>query len=163
MFERGERTSINSAVQAHTFTHVMCSLNWLSVAFAGLCNMLSVLWIQTLLDLSDNSRTVPNFITPPLIFRIIPFCYSLIILSFSGVQSVFCLVYYLTPRRMRWAGHVARLGEGRGVHRVSVGKPEGMRPLGRPRRRWEDNIKIDLEEVWTGWSGLSIETGGGHL
>jgi hypothetical protein len=45
---------------------------------------------------------------------------------------------------MRWAGHVARMGEGRGVHRVLVGKPDGKRPLGRPRRRWEDNIKLDL-------------------
>ena len=46
--------------------------------------------------------------------------------------------------RMRWAGHVARMGQGRGVYRVLVGKPEGKRPLGRPRRRWEDNIKMDL-------------------
>ena len=50
-------------------------------------------------------------------------------------------------RRMRWAGHVARMGEGRGVHRVLVGKPEGKRPLGRLRRRWDYNIKIDLQEV----------------
>ena len=50
-------------------------------------------------------------------------------------------------RRMRWAGHVARMAEGKGVHRVLVGKPEGKRPLGRPRRRWEDNIKMDLQEV----------------
>ena len=50
-------------------------------------------------------------------------------------------------RRMRWAGHVAHMGEGRGVHRVLVGKPEGNRPLGRPRHRWEDNIKMDLQEV----------------
>ena len=48
--------------------------------------------------------------------------------------------------RMRWAGHVARMGEGRGVHRLLVGKPEGKRPLRRPRRRWEDNIKMDLQE-----------------
>jgi hypothetical protein len=48
---------------------------------------------------------------------------------------------------MRWAGHVARIGEGRGVHRVLVGKPERKRQLGRPRRRWEDNIKMDLLEV----------------
>ena len=48
---------------------------------------------------------------------------------------------------MRWAGHLARMGEGRGVHRVLVGKPEGKRPLGRSRRRWEDNIKMDLQEV----------------
>jgi len=45
---------------------------------------------------------------------------------------------------MRWAGHVARMGERRAVHRVLVGKSEGKRPLGRPRRRWEDNIKMDL-------------------
>jgi len=48
---------------------------------------------------------------------------------------------------MRRAGHVARMREGRGVHRGLVGKPEGKRPLGRPRRRWEDNIKMDLREV----------------
>jgi len=50
-------------------------------------------------------------------------------------------------RQMRWAGHLARMGENRGVHRVLVGKPEGKRPLGRPRRRWENNIKRDLQEV----------------
>jgi len=51
---------------------------------------------------------------------------------------------------MRWAGHVARMGENRGVHRVLVGKPEGKRSKGRPRRRWEDNIKIDLQKVGGG-------------
>ena len=69
-------------------------------------------------------------------------------------------------RRMRWAGHVARVGEDRGVHRVLVGKPEGRRPLGRPRCRWEDNIKMDFQEVGvmgTGWSWLRTGTGGGHL
>jgi hypothetical protein len=50
-------------------------------------------------------------------------------------------------RRMRWAGHVARMGEGRGVYRVLVGRPEGERPLARHRRRWEDNIKKDLREI----------------
>jgi len=50
----------------------------------------------------------------------------------------------------RWAGHVARMGEDRGVHRVLVGKPEGKRSLGRPRRRWEDDIKMDLQEVGGG-------------
>jgi hypothetical protein len=52
--------------------------------------------------------------------------------------------------RMRCAGHVARMGEGRGVHRVLVGNPEGRRPLGRTRRRWENNIKTDLEEMGGG-------------
>ena len=51
---------------------------------------------------------------------------------------------------MRWAGHVARMREDRSVHRVLVGKPEGKRLLGRPRRRWEDNIKMDLQEVGGG-------------
>jgi hypothetical protein len=50
--------------------------------------------------------------------------------------------------RMRLAGHVARMGEGRGVYRILVGKPEDKRPLGRPRRRWEDNIKVGLTEIW---------------
>jgi hypothetical protein len=69
--------------------------------------------------------------------------------------------------RMRWVGHVARMGEDRGVHRVLVGKPEGKRPLGKPRCRWVNNIKKDLQEVGgvvgTGWSWLRIGTGGGHL
>jgi hypothetical protein len=66
-----------------------------------------------------------------------------------------------------WAGHVARMGEGRGAYRVLMGGPEGRRPLGRPRRRWEDNIKMDLQEVgWGAWTGLiwlRIGTGGGLL
>ena len=53
-------------------------------------------------------------------------------------------------RRMKWAGHVARMGERRRVYRVLVGKPDGKRPLGRPRRRWEDNIKMDLQEARCG-------------
>ena len=60
------------------------------------------------------------------------------------------IVRVVKSRRMRWAGHVARMGEWRGVHRVLVGKPEGKRLLGRPRRRWEDNIKMDLREVGRG-------------
>ena len=70
-------------------------------------------------------------------------------------------------RRMTWVVHVARMGQGRGVYRVSVGKPEGKRPLGRPRRKWEDNIKMDLQEVGgivrTGWSWLRMWTDDGHL
>ena len=61
-------------------------------------------------------------------------------------------------RRMRWVGHVARMGEVRGVYRVLVGKLEGRRPLGRPRRRWVDNIMMDLQEVGCGcvdWIGLA--------
>ena len=60
------------------------------------------------------------------------------------------IVRVIKSKRMKWAGHVACMGEWRGVYRVLVGKPEGKRPLGRPRRRWEDNIKIDLQEVGCG-------------
>ena len=57
------------------------------------------------------------------------------------------IVRVIKSRRMRWAGYVALMEEGRGVHKVLLGKPEGKRPLGRPRISWEDNIKMDLEEV----------------
>jgi hypothetical protein len=57
------------------------------------------------------------------------------------------VVRVITSRMMGWAGHVALMGEGRGVYRVLVGRPEGKRPLGRPRLRWEDNIKMDLGET----------------
>jgi hypothetical protein len=59
----------------------------------------------------------------------------------------FFFVRVIKSRRMRWAGHVTLMGEGRGVYRVLIGKPEGKRPLGSPRRRWEDNIKLDLREI----------------
>jgi hypothetical protein len=57
------------------------------------------------------------------------------------------IVRVIKLRRVRWAGHVARMGKGRGVYRVLFRRPEGKRPLGRPRRRWEDNIKLDLRET----------------
>jgi len=65
----------------------------------------------------------------------------------SDLYSLPNIVRVVKSRRMRWVGHVARMGQWRGVYRVLVGKPEGKRPLGRPRRRWEDNIKMDLQEV----------------
>jgi hypothetical protein len=69
------------------------------------------------------------------------------------LNDLYCspnIVRVIKSRRMRWAGHVARVGERRGVYRVLVGEPDGRRPLGRPRHRWEVNIKIDLEEVGCG-------------
>jgi hypothetical protein len=60
------------------------------------------------------------------------------------------ILLLIKSRRMRWAGHVARMADGRGVYRVLVGKPEGKRPLGRPRGRWEDNIKMGLQKVVCG-------------
>ena len=68
------------------------------------------------------------------------------------------IVRVIKSRRVRWAAHVARMGEERGVYRVLVGKPDGRRPVGRPRRRWVDNIKMDLQEVGCGymdWIGLA--------
>jgi len=65
----------------------------------------------------------------------------------SDLYSLLNIVQVVKLRRMRWVGHVARMGQGRGVYRVLVGKTEGKRPLGRPRCRWEDNIKLDLQEV----------------
>jgi hypothetical protein len=77
------------------------------------------------------------------------------------------IIRVIKTRRMKRAGHVARMGERTGAYRISVGRPEGRRPLGRPRHRWEDNIKMDLQEVglgaWTGLSWLRIGTGGGLL
>ena len=68
------------------------------------------------------------------------------------------IVRLIKSRRMSWAGHVARMGEERVVYWVLVGKPEGKRPLGRPRRRWVDNIRMDLQEVGcvhVDWFGLA--------
>jgi hypothetical protein len=62
------------------------------------------------------------------------------------------IIRQIKSRRMRWAGHVTRMGGGRNVYRVLVGKPEGKRPLERPRRRWEDGMKMDLREI--GWGGV---------
>jgi hypothetical protein len=64
-----------------------------------------------------------------------------------NLYSLPCIVRVVKSRRMRWAGNVARMGEERGVHRVLVGKAEGKRPLGRPRRRWEEDIKMDLQDI----------------
>ena len=77
------------------------------------------------------------------------------------LNDLYCspnIVRVIKSRRMRWAEHVARMGEERGVCRVLVGKLEGRRPLGRPRRRWVDNIRMDLQEVGCGymdWIGLA--------
>ena len=85
----------------------------------------------------------------------------------SDLYSLPNTLRVVKSRRMRWAVRVAHIGEGWEVHMVLVGKTEGKRTLGRPRRRWEDNIKMDLQEVGvvvrTGWSWLRIGTGGGHL
>ena len=68
------------------------------------------------------------------------------------VDDLYCSpnIVRVIKSRIRWTGHVARMGERRGVYRVLVGKPEGKRPLGRPRHRWEDNIKMDLQEEGSG-------------
>jgi hypothetical protein len=64
-----------------------------------------------------------------------------------SLYSSLNIVRAIKSRRMRWVEHVACMGEGRGVYRVVVGRPKGKRPLGRPRHKWEDNIKLDLREI----------------
>jgi hypothetical protein len=77
------------------------------------------------------------------------------------------IIRQIKSRRMRWAGHVARMGEGRKVYGVLLEKPEGKRPLVKPRRRWDDGIKMDLREIgwglWIRFAWLRIGTGGGLL
>ena len=79
----------------------------------------------------------------------------------EALNDLYCspnIVRVIKWRRMRWAGHVARMSEERGVYRVLVGKPEGKRPVGKPRRRWADNIRMDLQQVRYGyvdWIGLA--------
>jgi hypothetical protein len=74
-------------------------------------------------------------------------------LHYMELNDLYCspnIVHVIKSRRMRWAGHVADMAEGRGVYRVLVGKPEGRSIFGRPRHRWEDNIKMDLQVVGCG-------------
>ena len=82
----------------------------------------------------------------------------------EDLNDLYCspnIVRVIKSRRMRWAGHVAYMGEESGVYRVLVGKMEGRRPLGRPRRRWVDNIRMNIQEVGCGymdWIGLAQDT-----
>jgi hypothetical protein len=90
------------------------------------------------------------------------------IFSFVYLSNIFIYLHHKLRDSMinarRWVGHVARMEEGRGAYMILVGRPAGRRPLGRPRRRWEDNIKMDLQEVeWPGLIWLRIGTGGGLL
>jgi hypothetical protein len=81
--------------------------------------------------------------------------------NFGGVKCWYpSIIRIIKSRRMRWAGHVARVGEKRNMYKLLVGKPEGKRPLGRPRRRWIDNIKMGLLEIGVSvvdWIGLAQE------
>jgi hypothetical protein len=70
-----------------------------------------------------------------------------------NLYSSSCIIRIIKSRKMSWAGHVARMGEKRNAYRILVGKPEGKRPLGGPRRRWVANIKMDLREI--GWDGVA--------
>jgi len=116
----------------------------------------------------QNGRQIHNDISRCLCLSYKPFCkiHTALSLLFQ-TQQFNNNNGNIKSRRMRWAGHVACMGEERGVYRVLVGKPEGKRPLERPRHRWVDNIRMDLQEVYVGiWTGLGwprIETGGGHL
>jgi hypothetical protein len=90
------------------------------------------------------------------------------ILSNSNICPLYSLVIWqIKSRRIRWAGHVARMGVGRNLHRILVGEPEGTYSLGGPRRRWEDEIKMTLGRleggVWSGFTSLKIWIFGGLL
>jgi hypothetical protein len=79
----------------------------------------------------------------------------------SSIKECFlCIIRIIKSRRMRWAGHVARMGEKRNAYRLLVEKTEGKRPLRRPRRRWVDNIKMDLLEIGLGRCGLDWSSSG---
>ena len=89
--------------------------------------------------------------------------FAIYVLYFYNKHSSPNIVRVIKSRRMRWAGHVVRMGEERGTCKVLVGKPEGKRPLGRPRRRCVDNIRMDLQEVGCGyvdWIGLAQDRDG---
>jgi hypothetical protein len=78
-----------------------------------------------------------------------------------GSYSSPSIVRVIKARRLKWAGHVARMGEVRGAYNILVGRPEGRRPLGRPRRRWADNMKMDLPEIGFGdvdWTNLAQDS-----
>jgi hypothetical protein len=88
----------------------------------------------------------------------------------EDLNDLYCspnIVRVIKSGRMRWAGYVAHVGERRGVYRGLVRKPEGKRPLGRPKRRRKNNIKMDFQKMgfggWSGSSWLRIKAGGGHL
>jgi hypothetical protein len=80
----------------------------------------------------------------------------LLLLLLQGQKSSPNIIRVIKSRGMRWAGYVARMGEKRGAYRILVGRPEGRRPLGRPRRRCEDNIKMDLQEMRWGMDWIEL-------
>ena len=104
---------------------------------SALCNLYNSMFDR----ICKNPSVRPSFIIASCVD---PFLHNEELIDLHSLPNI---VRVVKSRRNRWAGHVARMGEGRGVHRVLIGKPEGKRPLGRPRRRWEDNIKMDLQEV----------------
>ena len=87
---------------------------------------------------------------------IVASCWNYFTTELRDLYSVPNIVRVVKSRRMKWAGHVARMGEGRGVHRVLVGIPKGKRPLGRPRNGWEDNINMNLQEVGGGGDWMEL-------
>ena len=91
--------------------------------------------------------------------------WSKLLVHFEELNNLYSsanIVLVIKSRRIRWAGHIARMGEWRSVYMVLMGKPEGKRPLGRPRLRWENNIKMDLQEIGCGgmdWIVLAQDRG----
>ena len=119
-----------------------------------LCDRASLIQLYKQRNICNNNNFINNFNQLNMFREII----KSLLLHLVGYLYYFTyVVYKKKSRRMRWARHVARMGEDMGAYGVFVGKPEGKRPLRRPRRRWVDNIGMDLQEVGCGyvdWIGL---------
>jgi hypothetical protein len=111
----------------------------------SLCIIQNFVFFSTHFILKEKNAFVLSFQAVTVLPKYFPNLQEL-----SDLYSVPNIVRVVKSRGMRWAGNVARMGEGRGVHRVLVGNPEGKSPMGRPRRRWEVNIKMNLQEVGGG-------------
>jgi len=137
----------------------------LPVVLYGCETWLLTLWEECRLRVFEN-RVLRRIFGPRRV-EVTGECWKLHTEELNDLYSSPNIVRVIKLRRMRWVEPVVRMGERGGIYRVLLGKLEGRRPLGRPRHRWEDNIKMDLKEVgfglWTGLSWLKLGTGGIHL
>ena len=142
------------ASSSETFSSILPILRWQIFNFTGISAIqkLPSLRVCTTIWSSSTMSSIHNLRRKPYVYwltacnvKILTYIYIYIYI-YSERESIYICIYR-KRKRMRWAGQVARMGEDRGAHKVLVRKPEGKRPLGRPRRRWEDNIKMDFQEV----------------
>ena len=132
---------------------VLNLLNFYISTFRSMCAVLNMAVLCSSLTSCFPGMLLVYFLNN---FEIVPV--ALIITGINFIIIINNIVWGIKSRRMRWAGHVARMGEERWMYRVFVGKPEGKRPLGRPRRRWVNNIRMDHQQVgceYMDWIGLA--------